>query len=202
MAGTLSRGDLRADLKASLHDAHAMLADPADFDRCLAVAVEELGRWLPRTLAANLTLVADQAEYPAPAEFKSFKMALWGRSTTIQPWDKNYPGKLPKVHHAEDLLILVPAPCAQQIAILGASYRYFYFAGYSIADDAAQTTVSADLRDLLLLRAQAECCKELALRNIGKPVQLRDGTNTVTRNGTPSYLYNQLMAEFLARCGQ
>ena len=202
MSGTLSRADLRADLKASLHDASAMLADPGDYDRCLEVAVEDLGRWLPRTLVSTLTLIADESEYATPADFQRFKMALWGKSSTVQPWDKNYPGKLPRVHHAEDLLVMVPAPTAQQIAILGANYRYYYFAGYSIDDSAALTTVPVSLRDLLILRAQAECCKELAMRNVGKPVQMRDGMNTVTRNGTPSHLYNQLMAEFLSRCGQ
>jgi len=201
MPGTMSRADLRTDLKDSLHDAHSMLADPADYDRCLNVAASDLGRWKPRTLAGTIALVANQSEYAAPADFQSFKMALWGRSSTAKPWDNDYPGKLPSVHHADGILLMVPAPSAQQIAILGASYRYFYFAGISIDDVAANTTVPADQRDILLLRAQAEACKELAMRGIGKPVQLRDGLNTITRNGTPSHLYHELMAEFLQKVG-
>jgi len=200
MAGTMSRGDVRADLKDSLHDAASALSDPEDFDRCLNAALEDLGAWLPRTLAASLPLVANQAEYAAPADFIRFKMALWGRSNTVQPWDKAWPGKLPAVYHADGLLILSPAPTAQQIGILGTAYRFYYFAGHTLAEDAEQTTVPADRRSLLLLRAQAEACKELALRGITKPVALRDGMSQGPRNATPSALHAALMADFLARC--
>lgn len=200
MAGTMSRGDVRSDLKDSLHDAASALSDPEDFDRCLDAAVEDLGVWRPRTLAASLTLVANQAEYSAPDDFIRFKMALWGRSTTAKPWDKAYPGKLPAVYHADGLLILSPAPTPQQVALLGTAYRFYYFAGYGLDEDAAQTTVPTDRRSLLLLRAQAEACKELALRGVAKPVTLRDGMTQTTRNATPSFLMHSLMADFMARC--
>lgn len=200
MAGTMSRGDVRSDLKDSLHDSASVLSDPEDFDRCLNAALEDLGAWMPRTLAASLTLQVDQAEYTAPADFIRFKMALWGRSNTAKPWDKAWPGKLPAVYHADGLLILSPAPSVQQIAILGSSYRFYYFAGHTLAEDAAQTTVPADRRNLLLLRAQAEACKELALRGVSKPVSLRDGISNMARNATPSFLHSSLMADFLARC--
>lgn len=200
MAGTMSRGDLRADLKASLHDAASALTDPEDFDRCLTVAAEDLGRWLPRTLAATLVLEADKAEYLAPDDFIRFKMALWGNSSPVKPWDKAHPGKLPNVHHCEGILVMVPAPSGVQIALLGSNYRFFYFAGYSVAEDAAQTTVPADRRGLFLLRAQAEACKELAMRNVTKPVSMRDGISNQPRNGTPAALHHSLMADFLAGC--
>lgn len=200
MAGTMSRGDVRADLKASLHDAASALADPDDFDRCLNAAVEDLGAWLPRTLAASMALEAEKAEYLAPDDFIRFKMALWGNASTAKPWDKAHPGKLPAVYHADGMLILSPAPTAVQIALLGASYRFYYFAGYALAEDAAQTTVPADRRSLLLLRAQAEACKELALRGVAKPVTLRDGISNAPRNATPSALHGALMADFLGRC--
>lgn len=200
MAGTMSRGDVRSDLKDSLHDAASALSDPEDFDRCLNAALEDLGVWMPRTLAASLPLQADQAEYAAPADFIRFKMALWGRSSTAKPWDKAWPGKLPAVYHADGLLILSPAPTVQQIGVLGAAYRFYYFAGHTLAEDAAQTTVPTDRRSLLLLRAQAEACKELALRGITKPVTLRDGISNMARNATPSFLHSSLMADFLARC--
>ena len=202
MPGTMSRADLRAELKDSLHDAASVLADPADFDRCLAVAAEDLGRLMPRTLASTLTLVAGQAEYAAPADFLRFKMALWGASTPVQPWDKCYPGRLPDVSDAAGLLVLSPAPTAMQIALLGASYRFFYFAGYAVADAAAQTTVPEHSRSLLLLRAQAEACRELALRNVSKPVTMRDAVGSQPRNGTPSALYQMLLAEFETRVGR
>lgn len=200
MSGTMSRGDMRADLRDSLHDAAAALADPDDFDRCLNAALEDLGAWLPRTAPASLTLAVDQAEYAAPADFIRFKMAVWGRTPNAKPWDKAWPGKLPAVYHADGLLILSPAPTALQIAHLGTAYRFYYFAGYTLDEEAAQTTVPATRRNLLLLRAQAEACKELALRGMTKPVTLRDGISNAPRNSTPSALAHSLMADFLARC--
>jgi len=199
MAGTMSLADLRADLKDSLHDAASVLGDPNDFDRCLMVAVEHLSFMLPRTLAATLTLAAEVAEYPAPADYLRFKMAMWGRATTVQPWDKAHPGRLPDCLYFEGALVLLPAPTAQQIGLLGNSYRYFYFAKYTLDELAANTTVPATLRAALLLRAQAECCKELAIRNVAKPVTMRDGGGGQPRNGTPGHLYNVLLAEFMAR---
>lgn len=202
MSGTMSRGDLRADLKASLHDAASVLSDPDDFDRCLKVAVDDLGLLMPRTLASTLSLVAGQAEYAAPADFLRFKMALWGVSSPVRPWDKSHPGKLPDVRHCEGFLVMVPAPSAGQIALLGSNYRYFYFAGYVLDELAGLTTVPPHARSLLLLRAQAEACKEMAMRNITKPVALRDGVSSGPRNGTPAALHGQLMDDFLARVGR
>ena len=202
----MSRADLRADLKASLHDAASVLADPEDFDRCLDVAVADLatagGSGAACTMAATLTLVAGQAEYAAPADFLRFKMALWGTSTPTKPWDKAHPGRLPDVSHCEGALILVPAPTALQIALLGSDYRFFYFAVPVLADGAGATTLPASQRGLLLLRAQAECCRELALRNITKPVALRDGISNGPRNGHPAVLYKQLLDEFERRAAR
>lgn len=199
MAGTMSRADLRADLKSSLHDAASVLSDPDDLERCLSVAVEHLGELLPRTLAATLTLLAGVSEYEAPADYLRFKMALWGTSTPAKPWDKAYPGRLPSAYHVDGVIALVPAPTMQQIGILGSEYRYFYFAGYVLSDVAASTTVPVALRSLLLLRAQAECCKELAIRNVTKPVTMREGGSGLTRNGTPSALYATMLREFEQR---
>lgn len=203
MAGTMSRADLRDDLKASLHDSASVLADPEDFDRCLEVAAADIGSFggssASRTLAATLTLVAGQAEYAAPTDFLRFKMALWGAATPVKPWDINFPGRLPDVVHCDAVLVLVPAPTALQIALLGSDYRFFYFAAHVISETAGSTTLAASQRGLLLLRAQAECCRELALRNITKPVALRDGISNGPRNGHPAVLYRQLLDEFEQR---
>lgn len=199
MSGSLSRADIRADLKDSLHDAASVLADPADFDRCLAVALAHLAEVLPRTLAATLTLSAGVSEYAVPADYLRFKMALWGRANTVQPWDKAHPGRLPDIYHVEDVLLMVPAPSARQIGLLGSDYRFYYFAGYTLDETvAANTTLPESLRGLLLLRAQAECCKELAMRNVSKPVTMRDAGGQ-PKNGTPSHLYKVLLDEFMVR---
>lgn len=202
MPGTMSRADLRADLKASLHDAGDVLADPADLDRCLDVAAEDLGRVCPRTLAATLTLSADVGEYAAPADLLGFKASSWADGCRSQPWEKSHPGRLPRVTVDAGLLRFSPLPSAHQIAVLGSTFRYFYFAGYAVADTAGATTVPAGSRGLLLLRAQAEACRELALRNVAKPVTMRDGISNAPRNGTPSFLHETFMREFNERAGQ
>lgn len=208
MAGTMTESDLVADFKVSLHDAASVFntASDGDFKRLLALAALAFGRLRPRTLVGALTLVADQPDYAVPADFLGFKSALWGIApiARAQPWEKAWPGRLPAARYVEtaadaNKLYLDPPPTAAQIAVLGAEYRYYYYAKHKIdAADAAKTTILAGERGRLILRAQAEAMRELAMRNIMKPVQVRDGVSSVTRNGTPAYLYEALMKEFEA----
>jgi hypothetical protein len=113
---------------------------------------------------------------------------------------------LPKVRFTEVAagsykLSLEPSPSAAQIAVLGSDFRYYYFARHLIdVADAAKTTVLASERHLLLLRAQAEAMREMAMRNIAKPVALRDGISSGPRNGTPAALHAALLAEFAEAC--
>lgn len=195
MPGTMSRADLRADLQASLHDAASVLDEPGDLDRCLNAAAEDFGRFCPRTRAATLALTAGLGEYPAPADLLGFKSSTWADGRA-QPWEKAHPGRLPRVTNEDGILLFSPPPSAHQIAVLGASFRYFYFAGHAVGDTAETTTVPASLRALLILRAQAEACRELAARAVAMPVTLRDGISGQPRNGTPAYLFEKLMAEF------
>ncbi|HLP97484.1 MAG TPA: hypothetical protein VK149_03465 [Sideroxyarcus sp.] len=201
MPGTMSKADLIADLKASLQDMANVFttADDADFVRHLSVAALDMGRKRPRTLLGSLTLVADQFNYAAPADFHSFKSYLWGIGRA-NPWEKTYTGRLPDVRAAVNgstrELHLLPAPTQSQINQLGSAFKYYYFASHSIGETAADTTIQAADRGLLLLRAQAEACKEMAMRNIGKPVQMRDGITQGPRNGTPASLYDALMKYF------
>lgn len=201
MSGTLSRADLVDDLKASLQSAAGVFTAPnnADFVRHLDAAAQDFSRVRPRTMLGTLTLVADQYDYAAPADFLNYKSTLWGVSR-IQPWEKNFPGRLPDMFTAMNgtarELHLLPAPTAHQITVLGSSFKYYYFAAHSIGVAAADTTIKAGDRGLLLLRAQAEAMKELAMRNIGKPVAMRDGISNSPRNGTPSYLFEVLMKQF------
>lgn len=201
MPGTMSRADLVADLKASLQDAASVFtaADDGDFKRHLNVAALDMGRKVPRTLRATLTLTADVDEYAAPVDLLDFSVAEW--DTLPDPWAAHYPGPLPRVMVAEiggaRSLVFDPAPTAQQIAVLGPTLKYRYRAAHAINDAAASTTVPAGHRGLLLLRAQAEAMREMAMRNIGKPVTMRDGFSQTPRNGTPAALYRTLLAEFL-----
>jgi hypothetical protein len=198
----MTRAELAADLKASLQDAASVFTAPdgADFLRFLDKAALDFYRVRPRTLLGELTLVADQFAYEAPDDLLAYKSALWGTDRRIQPWEKSWPGRLPDVYLCEDggarALHFLPAPTAQQISVLGSTYKYWYFASHQIGDTEADTTILSGQRGLLLLRAQAEAMREMAMRNISKPVQMRDGVSSGPRNGTPAALYAALMKEF------
>lgn len=204
MPGTMSRADLVADLKASLSDAAAVFtaANDADFKRHLDTAALDFTRVRPRTLLGSITLTAEESEYALPADLHAFKSSLWGIVPRVrtQPWEKTWPGRLPQARVAEVAgarrLVLAPAPTAQQISVLGAEFRFYYFARHAIGEQAADTTVQPGDRGLLLLRAQAEALRELAVRNAKKPVALRDGVSQAPRNGTPAALFQALLDEF------
>jgi len=205
MAGTMSKTDLVADMKASLQDAAKVFtaANDADFKRHLDTAALDMVCKRPRTMLGTLTLVAEQFNYAAPADFLSYKSDLWGiPASRIQPWETNYPGRLPDVRSALNGAVrelhFLPPPTEAQITVLGSAFKFYYFAAHTIDATAANTTIFAGDRGLLLLRAQAEAMKEMAMRNIGKPVQMRDGISGGTRNGTPSYLFEALMKQFEA----
>lgn len=202
MSGTMSLTDLMADFKASLHDAANIFiaANDGDFSRMLNVAALDMARVRPRTLVGSAVLVADTDSYAAPSDLVAYKTDLWSAQRLPQPWEPNYPGPLPRVQLLEDggvkKLVFTPAPTALQITVLGSAFRYYYFAAHVIDATAANTSIRAGDRNLLLLRAQAEAMREMALRNIAKPVQLRDGISQSPKNGTPAALYGALMDEF------
>lgn len=196
---------LAADLKASLQDAAEVFtaANDADFKRHLAHAAEDFGRRFPRRVRGSVTAVADQAEYPAPADLIRPLRATWSDTArrNHQPWDRGWPDPDPRLSLEEDdtgarVLVLSPAPSSAQITQLGATFPYTYEAVHQVGATEAETTVAAERRGLLLLRAQAEAMKELANRNIAKPVQLRDGQGGAPKNGVPASLYAQLLSEF------
>lgn len=203
MPGTMSRADLAADLKASLHDAAEVFtaASGADFSRLLDVAAHDFARLRPRTLVGSFLLTAGLGEYAVPADFHQYKTDLWADPSRCgRPWEKSYAGRPPTIRAAEvdgtRKLVFFPAPTAQQIAAFGSSFRFYYFARHVINENAEQTSIAAGDRGLLILRAQAEAMRELAMRNIAKPASLRDGLNSQPRNGTPSALYALLLDEF------
>lgn len=203
MYGSMSKADLVADLKASLQDASKVFtaANDSDFERHLSASALDMSSKRPRTLLGTVTLIADQFNYAAPADLLSYKSDLWGiPASRIQPWETTHPGRLPDVRLAVSgstrELHFMPAPTSFQIGVLGAAFKFYYFAAHSIGATAADTTIQAGDRGLLLLRAQAEAMKELAMRNITKPVQMRDGLSQGPRNGTPTALFDILMKQF------
>jgi hypothetical protein len=201
----MTRAELAMALKESLQDAASVFTAPegADFLRFLDLAALDFPRVRPRTLLGEITIVADQFNYPAPADLLTYKSALWGVNRYAQPWEKSWPGRLPNVSLAINgsvrELHFSPPPTAIQISTLGSSFKFWYFAAHTIGEEEADTTILSGDRGLLLLRAQAEAMKEMAIRNIAKPVQMRDGVSSGPRNGTPSYLFEALMKSFEER---
>lgn len=207
MSGTMALADLVADLKASLHDAAKVFeSEPSDgaFARHLRHAAADFDRRRPSIVHGLLTLVADQDSYAAPADLTRFSTLIWGRAEkrARQPWDDDWPGRLPDVcvidGESGRELLFSPPPTAALINILGAACPYLYVRRHQVAAAAADTTIPDPDRPLLLLRAQAEAMKEAAMRNMGKPVQLRDGLGGAPRNGTPAALHELLMREWEA----
>lgn len=204
MAGTMSIEDLKQDLRAMLGDAADKFQAPADgdFARHLQVAAHDLGRVRPRTLLGSITLTADQPNYAAPADLVRPKQGLWGLQERhrYRPWDAQWPGRLPRMIVVENAgtreLWLDPAPSAVQIAALGATYQFYYYAAHQVAEDEAQTTVRPADRELLLIRACAQAALELANRGVVKPVQFAKAMGNVPNNSTPVALHKALMEQF------
>ena len=205
----MSQEDLIADLKAALLSSSSVFtaADDADYIRHLNVAAADLGRVRPRTLVGTITVVADQNEYAAPVDLVDVKVPIWGKAErrTLQPWDRAWSGPLPRLtviaDGADRKLWLDPAPTSAQITQFGTSYKFFYFAAYSISESASSTTVPADDRHLLLLRAGAEAMLEISHRNQHKPVQLRGELAGVSKANTPAAIYDQMMRAFERQAG-
>lgn len=205
MSGEMDRATLRDDLKASLMSAADAFTDPGDFDRFLDVAAQDLPRRRPLTLTGSLTLKANQVAYtPVPADLVRPVFTRWGNQERLAraPWAANYPPARPRVTLVDEggtrKLHVAPVPNATQIAEFGDTLEYDYSARYTISDTAEETTVRAEDRWLLLLRAQAEAAKDLALKNVDRPVQVGTEGGARERNGTPSGLRKLLMEEFLA----
>lgn len=206
MPDPMTQAQLVTDLKGSLTSAiEAFPGGDGDLQRHLAIAALALGEKRPRTLLGSVALVAGQPDYPAPALLLAFKSHLWGIAPVKapSPWEPGYPGRLPDVRLVETgqapvtrKLYLDPPPTAWQISVLGAEFKFYYRAGHAVDADATKTTVAAGDRGLLLLRAQAEAMRELAMRNVASPQIVREGLSSVPRNGTPSWLYADLMKEF------
>lgn len=203
MAGTMSLEDLIADLKETLHDAATVFEsdDDAAFKRFLVQALPDMETKRPLTRLGGVELQAGLPRYSLAnvPDFAAYKTHLWDRCMP-RPWEPGYPGALPRVSAARDdgqwWLLFDPAPTWKHIGVLGYSFRFWYFGRHVLGAVDENTTIAEADRGLLLLRAQVEAMRELAMRNAGKPVQMRDGISGVARNSTPAALYEQLLRVF------
>jgi len=203
MAGSMSMTDLAADLMVTLHDTATIFQGEGDehFRRFLSQALPDMQLKRPLTRLGEVALLSNVPRYSLAhcPEFAGYKTHLWG-TCMPRPWEPNYPGALPRVEATRDesawWLVLDPAPTWKHIGAFGHSLRFWYYGLHVLGAEAATTTISPDDRGLLLLRAQAEAMRELAIRNAGKPVQMRDGLSGTPRNSTPAAMHETLMRLF------
>lgn len=195
----------RAELITALREALGAAADKVsgDLDRPLDDAADALSRYRPRIAMDSLTLEPGRVDYPAPSDLLQVQETLWGvaERARLRPWDPGYPKRLPRLSVRPGPagaagLMLTPPPLAEDIAALGADYRYTYRARHTIADDAAATTVPAADRDLLILRAMAGVMHELAAAGTVARVQLNRGTQSAPTSATPAHVAAELFARF------
>ena len=189
----------REQLASSLLDARSLFgedgsaAQGAALDHHLRAAAADFNRVRPRVEAFELTLIADQADYPAPAGSLRFHLAeMVEANAAIEPYDSRRQAQVP-------LPVLIrsssgrswrfrPVPTQRLIHALGCRYRYTAIVAHVLADDAGDTTFAdADL-PLLVMRAQVESLRALAIRNAHKPFTTRDPSYGQTRNSTPAAL--------------
>lgn len=207
---SMSLDALVVDLGAALGDAAGYFTDGErdEFPRLLETAAGALAQVRPRRRAATLTLVAEQADYTAPADLLRVLAESWGAAflRDTPPWESAHPGRLPRASVAEGdagrILRLQPPPSATQITWLGASWPYVYAARHVLSVTAADTTVPAAERELLLERAAIDAVRELATAGTRKPVQLHKGVGNVAASGTPAELWPALLEAWERRARQ
>lgn len=202
---SMALASLVADLKASLNDSAAVFRAPADadFERFLNAALPDMQFKRPITLMGSVSLQEGVGRYAMPvSDFAAWKTHAWaaGQVPSSKPWEPYQPGPVPRVCATYDgsawWVELDPAPTLLQVVAWGRELPFWYFKRHELGAAAEDTTVNPLDRSLLLLRAQAEAVRELAMRNYSKPVQMRDGLSGMPRNATPMALHEVLMKLF------
>ena len=194
--------------KESLLDAERAFENEQDIDaaymRHLDVALQALSELRPQIKEVVLELVPFRSTYSAPVGILGVQACYWGRNAkaAMQPWEDGYVGRLPTwtvYTNTADIRYLraTPAPSAAQIQVAGSACEIAYKLAHVLND--TECTLDAEEQGLLVLRAQAEAMREVAMKNSTVAYQLREGISSTPKNGTPAYLYQELLAEFERR---
>ncbi len=199
------RAQLLEAYKLSLNNSLRIFKDNgSSYVRHFEVALADLNLWKPLIIHSRLSLVADQSLYPCPEQLNKPLSCFWGRDHKARgrPWDDDYVGQLPEIRIAFDenrkkLLHLIPSPSGRQILILGSECRYTYASDHFLTE--TESSLTPNEENLLVLRAQAEAMREASILNVTEPFQLREGLTSTPKNGTPAYLYKELLSEFERR---
>jgi len=201
----MSRGALVQDFGEWLGPACDRFS-PSQRSAHLDTAALELSRVKPTVKNGRLTVVAEQTDYPAPADLLAPMGSRWGFASLrdYRPWESRYPQHLPALLAERDdadalVLILTPAPTAEQVAWYGSEYRYRYKIRHVIADQAADTTVPEHQRALLLQRGHQGALHALAAGQVHAPVSLGGGGYSAPRNGHPAALAEQILNDWHRR---
>lgn len=196
-----ARADFLARYKGSLLDSVRAFSD-ADLERHADISLSALSRIKPKHCITQISLVVGRCLYPCPANLISIHACYWGRGhkAAVQPWEDHYAGKLPEwsVTYNEAgirFLRALPAPTFSQINTLGSYTELEFCADW-------QWDEIHGLETLLMLRAQAEAMRELAAKNATTAYNIREGISATPKNGTPAYLYEQLLQEFERLAGR
>jgi len=208
----LTAAELLPDYQASLSDAAGVFGDDTttptleqNLTRHLKVAALALSVDGKRPLvkSAEFTVVAGTARYAeVPDDLVVPRANLWPTyaAQSLQPWEQPIE-PLPAIYKittaAGDVLMLSPAPTCAQVRAYGSTFGYTYLAAHAVTDDADTSTLLVTDKNLVILRAQVEAMREMAFRNIHKPVNLKAaGGGAVSSNMQPSALYEKLLEEY------
>lgn len=191
--------DVLAAHKAQLGKVAARFtaADDADFKRHLAGAARRVSDKRPRVCVDSVTLTAGVSEYPAPTGIIGTPISEWGMAASRIPYLDSFigfPPILDKIWSDSAIALrLSSPPTAEQIATWGASMTFRYWKAHVISE--AEITVDDADQALVLLSALIEAMRELATDTT--VVQLQKGLAGLPTAGTPAYLYDKLLLEFM-----
>lgn len=168
----------------------------------LATAVTDYNRVRPRIVGFDLQLVAGQRDYPAPAGALRFHLCeLVAANDQLDPYDPRHVDHVPMpvlIRNADGARVwrFSPVPSQRLVNVFGSVYRYTAVVTHRLADTASETTFWAEDLPQLVMRAQVESLRALAVRNAHKPFTTRDPSQSQTRNGTPAALAQMVMADW------
>lgn len=196
--------NLRTDLRLALMNSSEAF-DDSTLDRILTTAAEAMAQKRPLIGQDTLTVAAGTELYTAPAGVLQVLGDSWSdRDIEDCPW--NYPFTLPSITHQHDpddvgafVWRITPIPTAEHLYVLGPMLTVRFNQPHSVSDTLGETTLRPADRELLLLRAVAECAKYLAVRQTSKAMDVRPGMGAnVPRNSTPLAVFDTLMKHWSA----
>lgn len=201
----MKRSELLLLFKGSMNNSNRLFKnDGSSYERHFDIALADLNLWRPLIIYDSLSVIAGQSYYECPKDLNKPISCFYGRGHKARgyPWDDDYVGQLPEIRvvfnkDRSRSLQLMPPPSSRQIQVLGSECSYTYSADHFLNEEGSSLTSNEE--NLLILRAQAEAMREAAISNVTEPQTMREGLTSTPKNGTPAYLYSELLSEFKRR---